>query len=115
MAAVKRILTYIRGTSSYALRIGAKGDPFLCVYADADGGGDREDRRSKPGFLIQVEACIVFGRTMKKKLAALSSTETKFMLDCDAVKEWFGFGKSWKNWIIGGILHTVLYRDEKDL
>ena len=50
--AVKRTMTYLRGTDDLGL-LYSKSDEFI-GYSDADWGGDCNDHKSTSGFLFQV-------------------------------------------------------------
>lgn len=51
LAAVKRILRYLKGTTSHGIHF-QKGNLDLNAYTDADWAGDPNDRRSTTGFII---------------------------------------------------------------
>lgn len=78
-AALKRVLRYLRGTFDYALRLTKNVRCVLVGYCDADWAGDRADRKSTTGVLLQVGNVAVAWRTLKQGSVALSTTEAEFM------------------------------------
>ncbi|XP_063781232.1 uncharacterized protein LOC134929571 [Pseudophryne corroboree] len=57
--AVKRILRYLKGTSSLKLKFTGSSDTSLKVYCDADWGSDEDDRRSYIGYLFSLAGAAV--------------------------------------------------------
>lgn len=75
--ALKRILSYIKGTLSFGLHIN-KGPLKLIAFSDTDWAGDPSDRRSTTGY------CVIFGLTpvswcaKKQQTIAQSSTKAEY-------------------------------------
>ena len=92
--ACKRILRYLKGTSSMGLTFSggpsggaAEGvvlDPCFC---DADWAGDTEDRRSTTGFIMKVCGSAVSWASKKQTSVALSSAEAEYMAAGTAAQE----------------------------
>lgn len=86
MRAAKRVLRYLRGTSNFVLHLSPKpGD--LVAYADADWGGDKGDRKSTSGYILQLGNTSVLWKTSKQKLVALSTGEAEFVSASDACRD----------------------------
>jgi hypothetical protein len=80
--AVKRIFRYLKGTAHYVLRIGGYNNttghaPILEAYSDADHAGDRINRRSRSGGLIQLNGSTIIYFSRKQGQVAVSSTESE--------------------------------------
>lgn len=78
LIAAKRVLRYLRGTSTYGLVFRTTSVPVV-GYSDADWAGDREDRKSTSGALVLIYGCPVYWRSMKQKGVALSTTEAEYL------------------------------------
>jgi len=52
LAALKRILRYVRGTLELGLHITASSAPNLIVYSDADWAGCPDTRKSTSGYAV---------------------------------------------------------------
>lgn len=76
--AVKRILRYLRGTSSSGLHIRRTTDLSLHAYADADWAGCPDDRRSTSGFSIFLGSNLISWSSKKQHIVARSSTEAEY-------------------------------------
>ena len=76
-AAGKRVLRYLRGTTDFALHLGAT-DSRLTAYADADWAGGA-DRVSVTGNVVYLGGSPVLWRSGKQPCTALSSTEAEYV------------------------------------
>lgn len=88
--AVKRILRYLRGTSTYGLCYQSNvPDPdfTLMGYADADWAGDMETRKSLSAYCFLLSSAVVNWSSKKQSSVALSSTEAEYKALTDAAKE----------------------------
>ena len=81
----KRVLRYLQGTKSFALRIGSTQDS-LVAYADADWANDHRDRRSTSGILLQLAGGSVLWKTCKQSVVALSTCEAELMAASEVCK-----------------------------
>lgn len=89
--AVKRILRYLKGTLELGLTftgslnlVELKNHPIhnqiqLHAYSDADWAGDKDDRKSTTGYIIQMNNSTVSWGSKKQKTVALSSAEAEYM------------------------------------
>jgi hypothetical protein len=90
VAAVKRILRYLKGTTGYKLTfsfggngggssIGGDGAAALIGYCDADWAGDTDTRRSCTGYLFMVGGAAVSWSSRLQPTVAQSSCEAEYM------------------------------------
>ena len=86
MISSKRVLRYLRGTTRFALRLEKSGEE-LQAFSDADWAGDRKDRKSTSGVLLQVGGTSVVWKSGKQSCNALSSTESEHIALSEACKE----------------------------
>jgi len=89
---VKRIFRYISHTKDKKLKLGDTNfimqyDTQLVGYADADWGGDAEDRKSNTGYVFKYLGAPSTWSSKKQTLVTLSSTEAEYIALSEAVKE----------------------------
>lgn len=78
--ALKRVLRYIKGSLDLKLTYNAhEHRPVLIGYTDADWAGDKEDRKSTSGYLMQVFGCTVSWSSSKQQCVSLSTTESEYI------------------------------------
>lgn len=92
VTAAKRILRYIRGTPGYGLKF--KGSSELggkrinvTALCDADWGGDTDERKSRTGFVVLINGCIVSYSSKMQKTVSLSSAEAEYYAISLAMQE----------------------------
>ena len=80
MSAAKRILRYIRGTSSFGLRY-EKGKRNFSVqgFSDSDFAGDSNDPKSTTGQGFFIRNSVIAWNTVKQNVVALSSCEAEYI------------------------------------
>ncbi|CAJ2662180.1 unnamed protein product [Trifolium pratense] len=79
MAAVKRILRYLKGTTSYGLWYErGKGDE-LVGWSNSDYAGDIDDRRSTSGYVFMIGTKAVSWSSKKQPIVTLSTAEAEFI------------------------------------
>ena len=84
--AVKRILAYLQGTSTFGIRFGGvKSD--LIGFSDSDYAGDVDTRQSTSGFVFMLHGGPVAWSSQRQSCVALSITEAEFIAACEATKE----------------------------
>ena len=84
--AVKRILAYLQGTSTFGIRFGGvKSD--LIGFSDSDYAGDVDTRQSTSGFVFMLHGGPVAWSSQRQSCVALSTTEAEFIAACEATKE----------------------------
>ena len=84
--AVKRILMYLRGTTTHELCFRGS-NIVLQGYLDLDMGGDKDSRRSTKRYVFNVGGIIVSWISKLQKVVALSSIEAKYVSTTKASKE----------------------------
>jgi hypothetical protein len=79
MTALKRVLRYLKGTKHFKFIIDGKKtkNGALVVFADADWGGDKHDRKSMTGYILKYNENVIAWKTKKQNVVALSSTESE--------------------------------------
>ncbi|XP_063797797.1 uncharacterized protein LOC134965222 [Pseudophryne corroboree] len=77
--AVKRILRYLKGTSSLKLKFTRSSDTSLKVFYDADLGSDEDDRSSYTRYLFALAGAAISWASRKQPTVALSTIESEYM------------------------------------
>lgn len=85
--AVKRILKYIKGTSSYGIFFPANENLVLFAYSDADFAGCVNTRHSTTGYLFQVGRAIISWASQRQKCVSISTAESEYKAASEAVRE----------------------------
>ena len=80
MNAAKRVLRYIKGTSSFGLRYerGLK-KHFVQGFSDSDFAGDKFDRKSTSGQVFFIGNYAITWNSVKQGVVALSSCEAEYI------------------------------------
>ena len=85
--AVKRILRYLKGTTSYGFHI-TRGTSFaLHGFTDADWAGSIDDRKSTGGYLVFFGQTPISWKSGKQRTVARSSTEAEYKALADGTAE----------------------------
>ena len=79
MTAVKRILRYLRGTTTLGLLYKRNGSKAIVGFSDSDWGGDVDDRKSTSGYVFQIGGSTVSWRSKKQTSVALSTAEAEYI------------------------------------
>lgn len=79
LQAAKRILRYLKGTTSFGIMYKRGGSRKLIAYADSDYAGDLEDRKSTSGHVFLLGSGAVSWLSKKQPIVALSTTEAEFV------------------------------------
>ncbi|KAG8490934.1 hypothetical protein CXB51_014700 [Gossypium anomalum] len=77
--AAKRILRYLKGTSSFGIWYKFSNNPRLYGFSDSDLGGCIEDRKSTTGYVFTMGSGAVSWSSKKQPSTALSSSEDEYM------------------------------------
>lgn len=85
--AVKRILRYLKGTSSLKLEYSKNDKSRIVGYSDADWGGDQDDRRSCTGYVFTFSGGAISWASKRQATVALSSAEAEYMAMSCATQE----------------------------
>lgn len=87
-AHAKHILRYIHGTTDLKLLYQKQESAEVLVgYADADWGGDKNDRKSTSGYVFKVFGNTVSWASRKQDTVSLSSTEAEYVAWTQAICE----------------------------
>ena len=85
-AAVKWVLRYLRGTSSYCITFDGCSDK-VCGYVDSDFAGDLDKRRSTSGYVFTFAGGPISWMSKLQSIVALSTTEAEYVSASHACKE----------------------------
>jgi hypothetical protein len=87
--AVKRILSYLKGTSSYGITFGSNGtnERTLIAYSDADFAANVDDRRSTTGVLLILNGGPISWKSQRQSCVSLSTTESEYVAAAAAAKD----------------------------
>ncbi|XP_069600637.1 uncharacterized protein [Ranitomeya imitator] len=85
--AVKRVIHYLKGTSSVKLKLPASEKCILIGYLDADWAGDQVHKKSTSGYLFMLSGGSTSCTNKKQSIATLSSTEAKYVAAAHASQE----------------------------
>ncbi|CAL1410190.1 unnamed protein product [Linum trigynum] len=78
LAAVHRILRYLKGTQDCGLLFPSTGSATLCGFSDSDFAGCVDTRRSTSGWCIQFGGSFISWRCKKQDKVSKSSTEAEY-------------------------------------
>ena len=87
LTAAKRILRYLKGTASLAVKYQKSSNGTLIGYADADWAGDSEDRHSTTGNLFLLVEGSISWLSKKQAIVALSTSEAEYVSVSAATQE----------------------------
>ena len=119
LAACKRVMRYLRGTSSYGIKYG--GNASFCIgVTDSDYAGDRNNRRSTSGYVFMLCGGAISWKARQQTSVALSSTEAEYVAATEACKEMIWLNQIMKDLsipailgLLDGLLPPVLYIDNQ--
>jgi len=86
-AAVKRILRYFKGMSSYGIHLTRGSSLSLHGFTDAVRAGSVDDRKSTRGYIVFLSTTLVSWKSGKQCTVAYSSTEAKYKALVDGTAE----------------------------
>ena len=87
MAALKRIIRYIKGTSTHGLHISPSVVNTLTAYTDADWGRCPDTRRSTYGYCVYLGDNLVSWSAKRQPILSCSSAETEYRGVANVVAE----------------------------
>lgn len=87
LTAAKRILRYLKGTASLAVKYQKSSNGTLIGYADADWAGDSEDRHPTTGNLFLMAGGPISWLSKKQAVIALSTSEAEYVSVSAATQE----------------------------
>jgi histone deacetylase 1/2 len=85
--AMKRILRYLRGTTSHGLHITRSSSFALHGFTDVDWAGSVEDRKSTGGYLVFFCQTPISWKSGKQRTVTRSSTEAEYKALADGTAE----------------------------
>ena len=85
--AVKHILRYLRGTTTYGLHITRSSSFALHGFTNADWAGSTDDRKSTGSYLIFFGQTPISWKSSKQRIVARSSTEAEYKALADGTAE----------------------------
>lgn len=85
--AAKRILRYLKGTSSFKLRYGRKSNAAIRGYTDSDWGSDIDKRRSCSGYVFLLQDGAISWSSRFQPTVAQSTAEAEYMALAAASQE----------------------------
>ncbi|KAJ8755226.1 hypothetical protein K2173_019024 [Erythroxylum novogranatense] len=85
--ALKRVLRYLRGTSTLGLHIKPSSSFNLLMYSDADWAGDVDGRNSTSGHILYLGGNPISWSSKKQQTVARSSTEAEFKVVANSASE----------------------------
>ena len=111
--AVKRILRYLRGTSTLGIAY-HKQHSFQCSgYSDADWAGDVNDRKSTSGYCFKINGGVVSWRSCKQNCVALSTAEAEYVSLAGASQEAIWIVQLLSDLNVKNVSPIVIFEDNK--
>ena len=86
-AALKQILRYLKGTTSYGLTFKQSNKVELVGYCDSSHNIDEDDGKSITGHIFYLNNCPITWCSQKQETVALSSCKAEFMAATEAAKQ----------------------------
>jgi hypothetical protein len=96
VVAAKRVMRYIKGTPNHGLRFDGRimqqqeeqqKKITIAALCDADWGGEGDERKSRSGYIVKINGCIVAYASKMQKTVALSSAEAEYYAISAAIQE----------------------------
>src|SRR4051794_13269725 len=87
LAAIKRILRYIKGTLTHGLQLYSSSPASMVTYTDVDWAGCPDTRRSTSGFCVYLGDNLVSWSFKRQHTVSRSSAEAGYRAVANAVAE----------------------------
>ncbi|XP_051196890.1 uncharacterized mitochondrial protein AtMg00810-like [Lolium perenne] len=87
LAAIKRILRYVKGTISHGLQLHSSSPHSMVTYTNADWAGYPDTRRSMSGFCFYLGDNLVSWSSKRQHTISRSSAEAEYRAVANAVAE----------------------------
>ncbi|KAL8143940.1 hypothetical protein V2J09_016972 [Rumex salicifolius] len=87
LAALKRVLRYVKGTSTTGLLITKGSDSQLTAYSDADWAGCPDSRRSTSGYCVFLGPNLVSWSSKRQPTVSRSSAEAEYRAVANVIAE----------------------------
>jgi hypothetical protein len=84
---VKRILCYLRATSTFGIHITMSGSSLLSAFSDADWAGNPDDHHSTGGYTIFLGNNLISWSSHKHQTVSCSSTKAEYKEAANATAE----------------------------
>ena len=79
LAAIKRILRYLKGTVGYGILYKKEEEVKLTCWSDSDYAGDFDDRKSTSGYVFMIGDNAIAWSSKKQPIVNLSTTEAEYV------------------------------------
>ena len=114
LTAAKHLLRYLKATAAHRMIFRSNERPYihLSVYSDADWAGDKSNRKSMSGMLLQLNGNTVTWQSKKQECVSLSSMESEYVALSSAVCE-IQWTTMWMQQLLGTIPTVTLYCDNQ--
>ncbi|CAA7014800.1 unnamed protein product [Microthlaspi erraticum] len=83
----KRVLRYVKGTSSFGVLFKSAKIPRLIGYSDSDWGGSIEDKKSTTGYVFSLGSAMFCWQSCKQQTVAQSTAEAEYIAVCAATNQ----------------------------
>uniref|UniRef100_A0ACD5VVJ9 Uncharacterized protein n=1 Tax=Avena sativa TaxID=4498 RepID=A0ACD5VVJ9_AVESA len=87
LAIIKRILRYVRGTTSSGLLLHSSSPLDIVAYSDADWAGCPDTRRSTSGYCVYLGGALVSWSSKRQPTVSRSSAEAEYRAVANAVAD----------------------------
>lgn len=87
LAAAKRLLRYVKGTSQYGIFFERSGSVNLVCYTDSDWAGSEDDMKSTSGYTFTLGNGVFSWLSQKQDTIAQSTAEAEYIAACSAVNQ----------------------------
>jgi hypothetical protein len=87
LAALKRLLRYVRGTVDFGLVLHRSPSAELVVYTDADWAGCPDTRRSTSGYVVFLIGNLISWSSKRQPVVSRSSAEAEYQAVANGVAE----------------------------
>jgi hypothetical protein len=99
---LKRILRYVKGTTSLGIQLRTASTPMITAYSDTEWVGCPHTRRSTSGLCVFFGNSLISWSSKRKTTVSRSSAEAEYRAITDAV-----FECSWLRHLLGELLYKV--------
>jgi hypothetical protein len=113
VAAVKRIIRYLKGSTGYGILYKKQTDEEIQMYGwtDSDYAGDLDDRKSTSGYVFKLGNGIISWSSKKQPIVTLSTTEAEFVAAASCACQGIWLRNILEHVKIGQSNKTVIYCD----
>jgi hypothetical protein len=87
MKAARHVLRYLKGTHNHSITYGNSKELRILEFADANWGGDRNDRKSTTDYLFMINNGAVSWTSHKQSTVATSTMQAEYMSLSNAARE----------------------------